>query len=237
MLERFWEVDVLRGVGIVMVVFYHFFFDLNLFGVLPNAMYSGAWLLFQRAAASLLLFVVGVSLAISRERRGDDREFFRHCFKRSMQLFAVALGITAVTLVYPGRGFIAFGVLHFIALSILLSCFFARFKWGAFAGGVTAIVAGLAVAGMSARDNFFFWLGFHSPEFYSLDYFPVLPWFGVVLLGLFAGETFYAAGKRTYNLWLQPGTLARALSFFGRHSLFIYLAHQPIIFSVLFLAT
>ena len=72
--ERFLEIDFLRGIGIVMVVIFHLFFDFDYFGILQNEMYEGSWLIFQRSTASLLILVFGISLVLSYDRVKDKIE-------------------------------------------------------------------------------------------------------------------------------------------------------------------
>jgi uncharacterized membrane protein len=82
-----------------------------------------------------------------------------------------------------------------------------------------------------------FWLGFEPANHVYVDYFPLLPWFGVVLLGIFAGYTLYGRSGRRFGLpdlsaW-QPVEILQGL---GAHSLKIYLIHQPVLFAILLLA-
>ncbi|MCX6818607.1 MAG: heparan-alpha-glucosaminide N-acetyltransferase domain-containing protein, partial [Candidatus Aenigmarchaeota archaeon] len=61
-------------------------------------------------------------------------------------------------------------------------------------------------------------------------YFPILPWFGVILIGIFFGNKLYPNAKRSFNIIdLSKFRIIKLLSFLGRHSLFIYLLHQPVI--------
>ena len=76
-------------------------------------------------------------------------------------------------------------------------------------------------------------LGVVPEGIFMPDYRPLLPWFGVVLLGVFAGNLFYGTGKRTAGLAGRMPPPARPLTFLGRHSLFIYLVHQPILVGLL----
>ena len=73
------------------------------------------------------------------------------------------------------------------------------------------------------------WLGLKFNNFNTLDYFPLLPWFGVILLGIYFGKLLYPKGKRRFNINLEN----KYLSFLGRHSLIIYLLHQPILILVI----
>jgi uncharacterized membrane protein len=80
------------------------------------------------------------------------------------------------------------------------------------------------------------WLGFVPYNFYTLDYFPIFPWFGLVLIGIFLGNKFYQDGKRGFKLPDLSGSfIVDLLGTLGRNSLAIYLVHQPIIVATLFL--
>ena len=66
-----------------------------------------------------------------------------------------------------------------------------------------------------------------------MDYEPIFPWFGVVLIGMGLGEFLYPEGVRSFTLPQIPEIVVRPLAFLGRHSLIIYLVHQPIIILVI----
>jgi uncharacterized membrane protein len=70
---------------------------------------------------------------------------------------------------------------------------------------------------------------------YMVDYYPILPWFGIALLGVFVGHTLYPGGTPRFTLPdLSQRAPIRGLTFLGRHSLLIYLVHQPILLGFLF---
>ena len=128
---RFWEVDLLRGCAIVLMVLYHLVFDLNYFAVYDIDVSSGFWLAAARAAASLFLLLVGLSLTLSHSRArllGQEDGFFFHLLKRSAWILGLALGVSVVTYLFIGKGFIVFGVLHLIGLSLLLAYPFLRLQ-------------------------------------------------------------------------------------------------------------
>ena len=62
---RLWEVDTLRGVAIVLMVFFHFVWDLSYFGLYQANVLVGPWQTFARFIATLFIFVMGVSLTLS----------------------------------------------------------------------------------------------------------------------------------------------------------------------------
>ncbi|MBI5036914.1 DUF1624 domain-containing protein [Candidatus Micrarchaeota archaeon] len=224
---RVWEIDAFRGAAMVLMVVFHFFFDLNYLGLASFSLYDGPLLLLQRATAFLFLSLVGVSLVLART---GGVTLWRNV-KRAMFLAAVALFITLATWVYPHNGFIVFGVIHLIAVSVLLGFFFVRFS--ALLNllfGSLAFALGFLVSSVPVSFPWLVWLGFKFPGFYTLDFYPLLPWFGLVLFGIAFGKTFYAERKSL----LQPVPSLKPLAFLGRHALALYLIHQPVLFGLLF---
>ncbi len=230
-MARLVEVDALRGIAIAMMVVYHVIFDINYFGIAPVDLYSLPLVLFQRATGSLFLLLVGVSLTLSESR---NREGYRHHFLRALKLGAVALAITAATWVYPHEGFITFGIIHLIAASTLIAPFFFRFGKLNAAFGALFIAIGLMMVGMQTGSHLLFPLGLTYPGYTALDYYPLLPWFGVVLMGMAAGYHAFPAGRPVFGEPWKDSQAARSLALLGKHSLTIYVVHQPLIVGAIF---
>jgi uncharacterized membrane protein len=240
--KRFWEVDSLRGLAIVMMVVFHFIFDINYFGIYSLDIHSGFLWWFARITASMFIFLVGVSLSLSYTRTTilnnemTENELFIKYFKRGLKIFSYGLLITVATYIFIGDGFIVFGILHFIGLAIILEYVFIKSKYINLFLGFAFIAAGIFL--MSFRFNFYglLWLGFIPNNFYTVDYFPMLPWLGVVSFGIFLRNTLYEKYVRQFKLPDLSSNLAvKVSSFLGKHSLLIYLIHQPIIIMVLYL--
>ncbi len=134
-----------------------------------------------------------------------------------------------------GMGIIVFGILHLIGTSIILAYPFLRFRFLNLFAGLAIIAAGwyLQTLDLTAESPWLLPLGVVPEGLFMPDYRPLLPWFGVVLLGVFAGNLAYGGGKRIAGLsWRRPSP-ARTLAFLGRYSLFIYLVHQPLLVGLL----
>jgi uncharacterized membrane protein len=234
---RFWEVDAARGVAIVMMVVYHLTYDLDYFGGYGIDSTSGFWARFADATASAFLFLVGVSLAISYSKAGATRQgrsLFGKYLLRGIRIFAYGMILTAVFLLF-GMGVVAFGILHLIGLSIILAYPFLSYRLLNLFIGLLLVAAGLYVRaqGFSSESPWLLPFGLVPEGLVMPDYRPLLPWFGVVLLGLFAGNVVYGGGKRPALFAGKAPVLARPLLPLGRNSLFVYLIHQPILVALL----
>lgn len=231
---RLWEVDALRGFAIVLMVFYHFVWDLNYFGLYQANMLVGPWQIFARTIATIFIFVMGVSLTLSynrESRRPGATNLFGKNLVRGSKIFGWGMLITVATYFFIGRGFVIFGILHLLGLSIILAYpFLDQNKWLSLIVGFVAIALGIYVDTLSATSPWFIWLGIKQVGRSMVDYYPVLPWFGIALVGVFAGYSLYPQGERRFS-WPELGltTPVRGLRFLGRHSLLIYLIHQPIL--------
>ena len=230
--DRFWEVDAARGVAIIMMVVYHLTYDLSAFGGYAIAATSGFWARFADATASLFLLLVGVSLAISHARSGGDR--IGKYLLRGLRIFGYGMVLTVVFLMF-GMGIVAFGILHLIGVSIVLSYPFLNLRLANLVLGLLVFGVGLYVVAQNPVSEGPWLLPFGvAPEGWVMpDYRPLLPWFGVVLVGLGVGNAVYRGGSRPRMLPQKTPAVARPLLPLGRNSLFIYLVHQPIIVSLL----
>ncbi len=238
--ERFWEIDALRGIAILMMISYHLVFDLNYFGFTATDLNSLPALLVLYPIGSVFLLLVGLSLTLSYSRVNGTLTKYQlwiKYLKRGGGIFGLGLLITLVTWIYPHDGFIIFGVLHCIGLSILLAYPFIRSRLPALLCGLLCIGVGIVLRTMITVDfPWLLWLGFVPTGFYTLDYFPLLPWFGLVLIGIFLGNSLYQNNTRIFKLQDRSRFIvSRMLCFLGRYSLIIYLLHQLIIVGILYL--
>jgi len=225
---RIAAVDIARTLALVGMVVFHFAWDLEMFGHLPaGTVSSGAWPGFARLVAGSFLFLAGVSLVLAH----GPAIRWRSALRRIGVIAAAAAAVTAATwLAMPDR-FVFFGILHSIAVASLLGLAFLR-------APVTltlAIAGAVLVLPLVFRSAFFdppwlVWIGLSERRPVTLDFEPVFPWFAPCLLGIAAARL---AGR--FGLWDAlhragaPGRLARWAGWPGRHSLVVYLAHQPLL--------
>ncbi|WP_242492521.1 heparan-alpha-glucosaminide N-acetyltransferase [Methanolobus psychrotolerans] len=235
--KRFFEVDALRGIAIFLMVIFHFFFDLDFLGILEFDVHSGLLLFVGRSAAILFIFLVGVSLTLSYSRtvslHGTQAQF-SHFLKRGAGIFGWGLVITFVTASVLERGTIYFGILHLIGVSIIFAYPFLKYKRLSLIAGMLLLFAGVIMESAYADFPWLLWLGIKPYGFYTLDYFPLIPWFGVVLLGIFTGNSLYPDYQRSFRMCdCKDNAVVRLLGYLGKKSLLIYLVHQPVIAGML----
>lgn len=231
---RIWQVDAVRGAAVVLMIVYHLIWDLAFLDLVQIDPSSGFPLVLAVVTASLFLSLVGVSMAISQGRRSGATRWqrLRPVLWRSAYLFTIGLGITSLTfLLFPDR-FVIFGVLQCIAVSSLLAFPLVFRPRLALLMAVVMIAAGVVLEGLSADTPWLLWAGLRPEGLATLDYFPLLPWTGTVFLGMALGNMLVER--------MGPAPVAERprmpfLSFLGRHSLPIYIIHQPILLAALYL--
>ena len=237
--SRFIEIDAARGIAILMMVLFHTLFDISFFSIAPINVLTGFWRYFAYATATLFLLIVGVSLVVSHDRAAaklSGSALVKKFLLRGAGIFSLGLLVTAATWLYLGEGFIIFGILHLIGVSVMLSPLFFRFRKYNLITGSVFILAGFFLNGVYGPS----WLlpfGIHPAGFTSVDYTPLFPWFGIVLVGVGIGYFLYNGGVRQFAVPRIPDLFSTPLAFLGRHSLLIYLIHQPIIILLLGIVT
>ena len=236
MIQRFTALDALRGAAIVWMTLFHFCFDLNYFGYLRQDFHVDPFWTTQRTAiVSLFLFTAGLGQAVAVQQGQSWRRFWR----RWTMVAGSALLVSAGSYVMFPQSFIYFGVLHGMAVMLLIARMTAC--WGAWlwiAGGVAIAMKFIAIyvhghwAGAEfLNQNYFNWIGLISRKPITEDYVPVLPWLGVMWWGMAAGH--WTLRHRRHWFGVNLGAGGRPLAWLGQWSLSYYLLHQPILIGFL----
>ena len=219
---RIAEIDCFRGIAILLMILFHIVFDLAYFYNWSLDYLNGFWYYQGKAAAVLFMLVSGISSILSRKP-----------IRRGFTVFGAGMLITAATYCYNPAMYIQFGILHLLGFGMLTAPWFAKGSTLLLTlAGTTILVMGNWAADLTATTTWLLPLGITPAGFASLDYYPLLPWLGVVLYGMAAGKLLYPDKQ---SLWPSVRTTlpVYALSWLGRQSLLIYLVHQPIILVVL----
>ncbi len=226
--------DVARTIALIGMAIYHFVFDLMLFGYLePGTAVTGGWAIFSRVVASSFLILVGVSLYLAHGRGIRWRAFWR----RLVQVAGAAALISVATWFALGQQWIFFGILHSIAVGSLVGLVVLRWPVAVLLG-LSAVIFMLPRLGRfdAFGHPWLSWLGLGTTPVYAADFLPIFPWFAPVLLGIAAAKI-----ATSLNLWgplsRPSGPVIQRLGWPGRHSLIIYLIHQPILIAIIWTFT
>lgn len=230
---RFELVDALRGVAIAMMFVYHFSFDLNHFGFIKTNFYQDPfWLNFRTLIVSSFLAVMGISLYLAHHKGWQQKKYLRR-----LAILVGCAGLVSLSsyLMFP-RSMIFFGILHFIAAATVLALPLTRLYWSNLVAGIAIIVIGNRLHHPFFDQAPWQWLGLMTHKPITEDYVPLFPWFGVVLLGIFFARWAYTEKNfPPLSQWQSRQRLAGVLQFAGRHSLLIYMLHQPVFIASLYL--
>lgn len=235
-MRRFDSLDALRGVAIVWMTLFHFCFDLNYFGYLRQDFYADPFWIWQRSAiVSLFLFTAGLGQAVAVQQGQGWSRFWRRWALVAGSALLVSVGSWVM---YP-RSFIYFGVLHGMAVMLLivrLTAGWGRWLWLLGAAAIAfKFMAPWGHAIWPALDflneRLFNWLGLISRKPVTEDYVPLVPWLGVMLWGMAGGA--WVLRQRPHWLASDIGQAGRWLAWLGRWSLLYYLLHQPVLIGLL----
>lgn len=220
------RLDALRGAAMLWMTAFHASFDLNQFGLMPRQdFYADPFWTWQRIAiVTLFLGCVGLSQAVA-QAQGVGAARFR---RRWWQLVGCAAAVSVGSWWMFPHSWISFGVLHAVVVMALLARLMALWSWPLLAAlAIACLLVPQELSHPLFDSRWTNWVGLvtHKPR--TEDYVPLLPWFGVVLIGLLLGR----ALLRHKVGWLTGPVTgpARALAWLGRWSLSYYMLHQPVL--------
>ena len=228
--ERHDRLDALRGLAIVWMALFHLAFDLNHFRFIRQDFYTDPFWTLQRVCiVSVFMFCAGLGQAVASQQGQGWPRFW----KRWAQVAGCALLVSLGSWWMFPRSFITFGVLHGLALMLIvarLSAGWGRWLWPL---GLAAVVLPLLVQHAWFDTRWSNWVGLVTRKPATEDYAPLLPWLGVVWWGLASGQWVL----RQRREWLGGAIHAalRPLALLGRWSLSFYMLHQPLLIGALML--
>jgi len=226
-------IDVARGFSILLMFIYHFSYDLDYYGFVNiNFTTDSFWLNFRTLIVTLFLCIMGISLYLA-SYRGLHKKSFQ---KRLMLLITYSLIVSISSWVMFPKAMIFFGILHFITVASVLGLLFVRFKLVNLFLGMSFILIGQFIELPIFNHAYLQWFGLMTTLPIAVDYVPLLPWFGVVLIGMYLGQLLsqQPAGS-FFQSWKSHHPVSHVLALGGRHSLHIYMLHQPLFLGILYI--
>jgi len=217
--ERAWELDLLRGIALLLMIIFHVVFDLRDIYSYPVYYDRGIFYYVGKVSAILFMLISGISCSFSRSN-----------VKRGIRVLLIAMVITLATYLFDPGLIIKFGILHFLGISMILFPLFNGLnKYFIFIIATLIIIVGNFFSTLTVPFEYLFPIGLMSSSFTSSDYYPLLPWFGVFLYGVAFSKIIYREKKSVFNFKVKDNPLL----FMGRHTLAVYLIHQPLILLIL----
>lgn len=223
--KRLIGLDILRGLALVSMVAYHFTYDLDLFGFIPrNTSVTGGFWWHARLTAGSFIFLAGLSLWLSHGARLRWPAFWR----RFAKIVAAAALVTVATAIAMPQLTVFYGILHSIAISSLIALLVLRLP-----APVTLVLAAACFAlpflfQHPAFNGMLIWTGLGTDRPVTADFLPLFPWLAPMLAGVAVARM-----MSRLDLWQRldwpPTPLSQALAWPGRHTLMIYLIHQPLL--------
>ena len=235
--KRFIEIDILRGLALILMIFGHILWDLDYFGL--TTMNNNIYSFLQQIVPPLFFLIVGISLIVSKKKiekitLKQEKKYYIHLLIRGFKILILGLILTIFSLIFIPSKPVFFGVLHCIGLTIILSIPFLKYRNYNLSFAIILLFIGSIINQNHVANPTIFQLilGFHQVDIwrYTVDYFPILPWFGVSLLGIVIGDWLYCGDKRKFKLPnIEKYRPIKVFQWAGQHSLLIYLIHQPLI--------
>ena len=225
--DRIIGLDIFRGLALLLMIIYHFNFDLSYFHITEiNLNKSHFFLLFRYTVISMFLLSMGISLSLVHKKSISWRKLKKRIFLLGLASLTVT---TATYIVFP-NSWIYFGILHFILLSSLLALPFLNYPKVAFLFAILILI-GFNTNYLTVHPIFNFLQPIlHLPPIHTQDVIALFPWFGVILLGTVIAYYELHRIIFTKKIFNTNSKLNKILKFMGQNSLLIYLIHQPILF-------
>jgi len=225
MTQRHDRVDALRGAAMVWMAVFHLCFDLNLYGLIEprqNFYRDPFWTGQRTVIVSLFLLCAGLGQALALKAAQGWPRFWR----RWAQVAACALLVSLGSAWMFPKSWISFGVLHGVAVMLILARLLAPLRGGLWLLGALALVLPWLLQHPAFDTRLTNWVGLVTRKPVTEDWVPVLPWLGVMLWGLAAGQ-WLLQHRRSVLAGAVPAAL-QPLALLGRWPLTFYMLHQPL---------
>lgn len=228
-INRINGLDIFKGWAILLMVAYHIGYDLKHFGYISADLdHDTFWVYSRYIIVSMFLVSVGMNLTLAHMPNIQ----WHKMKKRTLILATASIIVSIVTYIQFPQTWVYFGILHFILVASWVGLLFLPYPILAL---VTAIIIFIGTyLGYLHMHGLFalFQAPLHLPAEYTQDVVRFFPWFGAVLIGIVI-VSYHLHIKIFSNIFFSTKFLPnKILAFLGRHTLIIYLFHQPILFGL-----
>jgi uncharacterized membrane protein len=237
--NRYLEIDFIKGFFIICVVVFHFLWDLNFFYDFRINLYGVIGSFFQKLGACSFFLINGITSVLQKNFQKNSYNFIT-ALKRGIRLLIFAIFLSLIVNYFYPQNKIIFGVIHSLAVCSIIIYPFLSKKLLALFVGILIIILNKYISTLIVSNKFLIPIGIRYFGFSSVDYFPLVPWFGVSLIGSFLGNFFYNEDfdfKSFSDFFLKKkdNFFFKTLIILGQNSFIIYILHQPILYAIFIL--
>jgi len=219
--KRIWEVDALRFIAIILMLIYHLVFDLKEYLNVDVNYEEFHWYIIGISSAIIFMFISGVSSGLSKNP-----------IKRGVQVLACGMLVTLVSFIFFKDMYIRFGILHFLGVCMIISPALRKMdNLTLLLIGLACVITGIYIENITINIPYLLLLGFKYRGFHSFDYYPLIPYLSVYILGILVFRNYYKERKSIFKKELYSNFIRKI----SEKSLFIYLIHQPIYYALILL--
>jgi uncharacterized membrane protein len=241
--NRFPELDILKGIAVIMMVIFHFYYLYYILGKDFTATNNPFISNLATISHTIFIILFGVNFSINYKKNKYKSDYYKKQLKRFGIYSVIAIAISAITYNMFPHKFVIFGIFHFFAAALIMANLFA---------GKTKTIIGLilfTILQFSIQFSkgtipskcydiplFCFISGIGNVNYQSIDHFPFIQFFIKVLLGMFIGDNLYDIQNRNIDLsqldtYFKKSTLLKSIAYLGKHSLSIYIIHWILLYS------
>jgi len=260
--KRFVEIDVVKGVAVLLMMFFHYFYLGKHMNVVNANTDSGLLYLCAKIAHTTFIIASGMNLAISTSGKSSE-EYIPKKVKRGLYLLAVGLIISYLTKMEFGDSYVKFGIMHFIGIATILSAFIVKVPILTYVISAGILLIHIILKTPSVKSKFYdicgrnpfmcFISGIMNLKYDSLDHFSLIPYLGYFLLGSAIAFTCYKIknveneyndenydsddnGRKIKVLGLldkyQDNPIVKGFAWIGKRSMMFYIVHFTILYCI-----
>ena len=231
---RFFLLDVSRGISVLAMICYHFYWDLGYFGFIDlGTVIQGLGLLAAQVIGVSFITIAGISGRVLTFSKNFKAKFS----KRIVKLIILSAMVSLATFFMDKNNFIFFGILHFLTICSIISLILVNVTKSYLLFLIFFVVGIVSLSSITFDlPTILSWLGFNKTPPITNDFYPLFPWLTFYLLGFWVGEMIMDRQSRFQQsisfVYLLDNKLFKFLEYVGKNSLIIYIFHQPILFSL-----